>query len=136
MKLSSVVIAILGVTCSALEETNQVRALKGKIGKGVRGEKGGKKTTSSNVGLKKGKAAKVTSTVTLAPTVYKNSKSKSPKSSELFVCPLSKGGKSGSKSKGKSTKSPFPDAFPDGPGSSIVISPADDTSLCVLPEEL
>jgi len=152
MKLSSIVTAALGVTCSALEETNQVRALKGgKAG----GDKGG-----NSAGGKKGKSAKGTAspTVSLAPTLFKNSKAKS--SEPEFVCPFEgdeaestddyyygksskgkrrmlKGGKSGSKSKGKSSESPFfLDAFPDGPGSSILIVPAEDPTMCSQPAEL
>lgn len=153
MKLASVVISVLGVTCSALEETNQVRALKGgKAG----GDKGG-----SSAGGKKGKSAKGTAspTISLAPTLFKNSKAKS--SEPEFVCPFEgdeaestddyyyygksskgkrrmlKGGKSGSKSKGKSSESPFfLDAFPDGPGSSILIVPAEATDQCAQPGDL
>jgi len=162
MKLSSIVTAALGVTCSALEETNQVRALKGGKSGGESdggswgGDKGGK-----SAGGKKGKSAKGTSspTISLAPTLYKNSKAKS--SEPEFVCPFGddeedestddyyygksskgkrrvlKGGKSGSKSKGKSSESLFfLDAFPDGPGSSVLIVPAEDGAQCAQPGDL
>mmetsp|Transcript_8679 Transcript_8679/g.17772 ORF Transcript_8679/g.17772 Transcript_8679/m.17772 type:complete len:294 (-) Transcript_8679:332-1213(-) len=163
MKLSSIVIAALGVTCSALEETNQVRALKGgKSGGGSDGGSWGGDKGGKSAGGKKGKSAKGTSspTISLAPTLYKNSKAKS--SEPEFVCPFGddeedestddyyyygksskgkrrvlKGGKSGSKSKGKSSESPFfLDSFPDGPGSSILIVPADDPTQCAQPSDL
>lgn len=142
MKLSSVFIAALGVTCSALEETNQVRTLKGGKGGKSAGKSASKKSSSSP-------------TVSLAPTLYMKSK-KSKSSANDFVCPFGeeevsyysgksgskgkrrmlKGGKSGSKSKGKSSEVVgFPDAFPDGPGSSILIVPEDET-LCMQAEEM
>jgi len=161
MKFVAVVIAVLGVTCSALEETNQVRALKGgKSGGGSDGGSSGGDKGGKSAGGKKGKSAKGTSspTISLAPTLYKNSKAKS--SEPEFVCPFEdeedestddyyygksskgkrrvlKGGKSGSKSKGKSSESLFfLDAFPDGPGSSILIVPADDPTQCAQPGDL
>lgn len=162
MKFVAVVIAVLGVTCSALEETNQVRALKGgKSGGGSDGGSSGGDKGGKSAGGKKGKSAKGTSspTISLAPTLYKNSKAKS--SEPEFVCPFGddeedestddyyygksskgkrrvlKGGKSGSKSKGKSSESLFfLDAFPDGPGSSVLIVPSDDPAQCAQPGDL
>jgi len=163
MKLAAVVIAVLGVTCSALEETNQVRALKGGKSGGGGSWGGDKDKGGKSAGGKKGKSAKYTSspapTISLAPTLYKNSKAKG--SEPEFVCPFEdeeeestddyyyygksskgkrrvlKGGKSGSKSKGKSSESPFfLDSFPDGPGSSILIVPADDPTQCAQPSDL